>query len=201
MDELLWHIMFLLTIRTSCVCFQTSACCQKWPSRWTPLGTGGSGDSEMASSSLQQKPHHCCPQRRRDRAAAWRSSGLYSPTTACSTETGPRSPGDTPAIGSARPNIPSSPSCPRISWSSFTGRQALGQTTPTLTKYLTPIQLRDAALWATFPLISKDTYFEKTSHLFIHSFIQYQILLCVIHVMGARDTWGKKRDFIERDRH
>lgn len=111
---------------------QIVACCQTWPSQWTRLGTGGSGESEMASHSLHQKPHHCCPQRRGRRTTTWLSSGSCSPTMTYSTRIGPRSPGDTLATESAPPSIPSSPSCPRISWSSFTGIQPLGWTVHTL---------------------------------------------------------------------
>lgn len=107
-----------------CVWFQAVICCWKWRSQWTRLGTGGSGELEEASSTLPPNPHHCCPQSRGSRATTWRSSGSCSPTTACSTKTGQRSPGDIPAIESARPSTPSSPSCPRTSWSSFTGTRA-----------------------------------------------------------------------------
>lgn len=65
-DELIDHI-FLLSMAISYVCFQTLACNWKWPFQWTRLGTGGNGESEMASPSLHQKPHHCCPQRREGR--------------------------------------------------------------------------------------------------------------------------------------
>lgn len=122
--EPICHI-FLLTMETSCVCFQHVACCQRWPCQWTHLGTGGSGVSEMAFSSPHQKPHHCYPQRRRGRATTWRGNGSCSPTMTYSTKNGQTSPRDTRATESAQPSTPSSPSCPGTSWSSFTG--TLGQ--------------------------------------------------------------------------
>lgn len=58
----------LLTMATTCVCFQIITYCQKWLFQWTQLGTGGNGESEMRSLSRHQKPHHCCPKRRGGKA-------------------------------------------------------------------------------------------------------------------------------------
>lgn len=104
----------------------------KWLSPWTFLGSGGNGKPKMAFLSPLQKPHHYFLQRRTGRATTQQSSGWCTPTTACVTRTGRRSPGGTQATASVQPSTLSSPSCPRISLSSFIGMQLCLPTIHTL---------------------------------------------------------------------
>lgn len=186
---------FLLTMATACVYFQTIACCQKWLSQWTHLGTGGSGESEMVSPSLHQKSHLCCPKIEGGKATTWHSSGSCSPTTACATKIGQRSPGNTLATESARPNIPSSPSCLRISLSSFIGMQPVGRVICALTKYLL-VFLKQRCCPRNHLAFNIQMHKPWKDLSFICSFIHsintrfYSVLG---HALAARDTCGEEK--------